>query len=481
MDQIKSALFLDFDSIFGGLHSQDPQSAYDFAENSKEWLAALCAYGLPEDARRDLLIRRAYLNPYGVVKDKERGNSKGRILFLHFGPILIRSGFEVVNCFPLTKQQKNSVDIRIVIDVLQSLNQTTLYDEFIIASSDSDFLPLLQCLRTHNRRTMIISSRQTVQAYRNASNDFIDMANLVSTTAPQNENESSPVSQNQAQKTAEEESSTKNESTPANDPSSEPPSAEKQSKPRESSKETIAENKNTTATKLPSESSAVDTQNKVLKTARKLLANNENATELSDISRELRNQFGQEIEQSPSKWFGHKTLAKFLLQNFDNLKQDGNLIWIADKSQNPKIPAEELPETDSKSPAENLPKIVEQICQITDLPRLTADRWTETFKILARYAKSQEHEFKLSECSIWVRNQLKEKEIPMGRDAIDCIIKGAKHGGVKLGVDPLPTADQIREAVIQNAVTRASEINLDLTPEGQKELRNWLQGNSNSA
>ena len=481
MDRIKSALFLDFDSIFGGLHSQDPQSAYDFAENSKEWLAALCAYGLPEDARRDLLIRRAYLNPYGVVKDKERGNSKGRILFLHFGPILIRAGFEVVNCFPLTKQQKNAADIRIVIDVLQSLNQTTLYDEFIIASSDSDFLPLLQCLRTHDRRTMIISSGQTVQAYRNASNDFIDMVNLVSTTAPQNENESSPVSQNQAQKAAEEESSAKNESMPANDPSSEPPSAEKESKPRESSKETIAENKNTTATKLLSESSATDARNKVLETARKLIANNKNATPLSELGQELRDRFAQEIEQEQGKWFGCATLSKFLLRNFNDLKQDGNFVWIIDKSQNPKNPAEELPETASKSSAENLPEIVAQICQIIDFPCLSAGHYGETLKMLARYAKNHEHEFKLSECTIWVRDQLKEKEIPVGRNAIQRIIHWAKHGGVSLDDDPPPNADKIREAVIQNAVFRAGEANLDLTPEGQKELGNWFQGNGNSA
>ena len=58
MHRIKSALFLDFDSIFGGLHSRDPQSAYDFAENSKEWLDVLSTYRLPESAqRRDLLVR----------------------------------------------------------------------------------------------------------------------------------------------------------------------------------------------------------------------------------------------------------------------------------------------------------------------------------------------------------------------------------------------------------------------------------------
>lgn len=473
MDRIKSALFLDFDSIFGGLHSRDPQSAYDFAENSKEWLDALCAYDLPEDARRDLLIRRVYLNPRGGVKDEER-SKKGWLSFQNFGPKLIQSGFEVMSCFSLTNR-KNAADIHIVIDVLQSLNRMTLYDEFIIASSDSDFTPLLQCLRANGRRTIIISSKQTAPAYHNASDALINAADLLDMPPASSQNESPATdSPNKVQKAAENPS-------PKTKARTKPPLAETQSKPRESSGKTVAENKSMSASKPPSESSAVDTQNKVLKTARKLIANNKKVTLLSDISRELRNQFRQEIEQSPSKWFGHKTLAKFLLQNFDELKQDGNFVSLDGKSQNPKSSAKDLPGTASKRSAENLPKIVAQICQITDLPRLSADRWVETLKMLAGYAKSHEHEFKLSECSIWVRDQLKEKEIPVGRTAIDRIIKWAKHGGVNLESDPPPTADKIREAVIQNAVTRAGETNLDLTPEGQKELRNWLQGNDDSS
>lgn len=326
MDRIKSALFLDFDNIFCGLHSRDPQSAYDFAENSGKWLAALSTRGLPEGVRRELLIRRVYLNPYGGnrIKDEERGTPN----FHRFRHKLTQSGFEVVECFSLTSQQKNAADIRIVIDILQSLSRPTRYDEYIIASSDSDFTPLLQCLRASDRRTMIIfSGQKTVQAYRNASEALIDAADLVDmpTAEPQNKSESSLVSQNKA---------------------------------TEAAKESSAKNKSVPATESPSKSPATDAQSKVLKTARKLIANNENATSLGDISRELRKQFGPAIEQASGKWFGHKTLAKFLLQSFDDLKQDSNLVWITNKSQNPKNLAEELPETDSKSSARNLPEIV---------------------------------------------------------------------------------------------------------------------------
>ena len=125
-----------------------------------------------------------------------------------------------------------------------------------------------------------------------------------------------------------------------------------------------------------------------------------------------------------------------------------------------------------------MPAIVAQICQITDLPRLTTDRWAETLKMLARYARSQSHghEFKMSECTLWVRDQLKEKEIPVARKAINHIVHWAHHGGASLDADPPPTADKIREALIQNAVIRAGEANLNLTLEKQEKLRNWLQG-----
>ena len=449
MDRIKSALFLDFDNIFCGLHSRDPQSAYDFAENSGKWLAALRACGLLEGATRELLIRRVYLNPYGGnrIKDEERGAPN----FHRFRHKLTQSGFEVVECFSLTNQQKNAADIRIVIDVLQSLSRTTRYDEFIIASSDSDFTPLLQCLRANDRRTMIIfSGQKTALAYRTSSNVLIDAADLADAISPQNEPPATdaPNIPNKTQK-AEEESPAKNETAPATEPPNKPP--------------------------------ATDVQSKVAETARELIANNENATSLSDISRELRNRFEQAIEQSPSKWFGHATLSKFLLQSFDDLEQSSNTLRIIGKNQNPKISAKDLPKTDSKSPVENLPEIVAQICQITDLPRLSTDHWAETLKMLAHYAKNHEHEFTLSECTIWVRDQLKEKEIPVGRNAIQHIIHWAKHGGVSLDADPPPTADKIREAVIQNAIIRASETNMDLTPEGQKELRNYLQGKGNSS
>jgi uncharacterized LabA/DUF88 family protein len=49
----------------------------------------------------------------------------------------------VIDCPPLTSQNKNGADIRMVMDILDALNHQTRFNEFILLSSDADFTPLL--------------------------------------------------------------------------------------------------------------------------------------------------------------------------------------------------------------------------------------------------------------------------------------------------------------------------------------------------
>lgn len=57
----------------------------------------------------------------------------------------------------ITRQSKNAADIRIVIDALDLLAGPTRCDEFVIASGDADFTPLLYRLRAQDRRIVLIS------------------------------------------------------------------------------------------------------------------------------------------------------------------------------------------------------------------------------------------------------------------------------------------------------------------------------------
>src|SRR6185437_14860678 len=90
-----------------------------------------------------------------------------------------RSGFEVIDCPPLTQQLKNSADIRIVMDVSDILNHPTFFDEFIILSGDADFTPVLHRLRAHARRTVVYANDHTAQPYTAISDGEIRESDLL--------------------------------------------------------------------------------------------------------------------------------------------------------------------------------------------------------------------------------------------------------------------------------------------------------------
>jgi hypothetical protein len=155
--RLKSALFVDFDNIYLGLRQLDEDAAEQFASNPAHWLKWL-AEGMPglsgpdelQNQQRDILIRQCYLNPRG---------------FQQYRPFFTRSAFSVVDCPSLTSQGKNSADIYMVMDILDTLTHPTRFDEFIILSGDSDFMPVMLRLREYDRRTTILSAGPAAAAF----------------------------------------------------------------------------------------------------------------------------------------------------------------------------------------------------------------------------------------------------------------------------------------------------------------------------
>ncbi len=162
---LKSALFVDFDNIYLGLKQLDEDAAERFATDPARWLAWM-ERGMPshEEASpetlqpRRLLIRRCYLNP----RD-----------FYRYRPAFTRSAFNVIDCPPLTTQGKNSADIYMVMDIIDTLEHKTRFDEFIILSGDADFTPVLLRLRAHDRRTAILAAGPASEAYKAACDRVI--------------------------------------------------------------------------------------------------------------------------------------------------------------------------------------------------------------------------------------------------------------------------------------------------------------------
>ncbi len=142
---VKSALFVDFDNIYIGLTKTDPVAAERFASDPFRWLAWL-EKGLPGRNgvhTRSILIRRCYPNP-------DAGFRRYRSFFTS-------AAFAVIDCPSLTRTGKNSADIYMVMDILDMLNHKTHFDEFIIFSGDSDFLPVLLRLRAYDRRATTLA------------------------------------------------------------------------------------------------------------------------------------------------------------------------------------------------------------------------------------------------------------------------------------------------------------------------------------
>ena len=414
MERIRSALFLDFDNIYGGMYQLDRDAAYALADDPGRLLEALATRRLPSGGRRDLLVLRAYLNPAGFIQDSERGNDTGRLYLSRYRPNLTRSGFEVVDCPALTYGQKNAADIRIVIDVLQRLDATAYYDEFIIASSDADFTPLLQQLRASDRRTTIISTGTTAPAYRNIASVYLDAQDLIELLGG---------------------GETSNDALIVPGPA------------------------------VTADSDvAPQVREQVRHAAESHVASSDEPMLLSVLGSKLRDEFGDSID---GEWFGTGSLSSFVRQmnTTSDIRAEGHYIWDANMHSAPRIAA---------PPPQRLPPRIEQICQITDLPRLGADSWRWTFELLAQYAEN--HVFNLTECTATTRDRLAQEGHQVGRGAIGFITRGAMLGGTRLDSQQAPDADEIREAVIRTTVARAQVSSLNLTTEDENELRDWLSG-----
>lgn len=430
-ERVTSALFVDFDNVFGGLFDLDRKVGIAFAESPEVWLRSLTTYGLESDYR-DVLVRRVYLNPAGWVPDPEGNDGRGRLFLQKFRPYLTQAGFEVVDCPALTSKYKNAADIRIVIDVLDALQSGSRYDEIIIGSSDADFTPLLQRIRSMDRRTVIMSASTTSPAYRNIAHrvleaedviDLISGTNLVSIAdrlgaGPQSMNRSA-VSESLA------------------DDSPVQPSTEI------SVAKDIAE-------KVVSET--IDASDRPVL--------------LADLGVAVRGSL-KKVNSEPANWFGFGTLAKFVRSiDSQRFEASGHYAWEPDRH--------EAPVGAQIEGMSGLPPVVNNLCKVTDLPRLSSATWKMLFRKLIEYAHG--HTFNLTECTMWVRDELADSAHPVGRQAVGYVVRALAIGGASLASTEPPKVEACVNAVAASVSDRASAAGLNLSDHDNELLRTWLRG-----
>ncbi len=201
---IRTALFVDFDQVYGGLYRIRPEAAERFATQPDKWLRffeegrhVLGSDTEEEATQRVILVRKCYLNPVGSVRNAVASSYRSgppirdtQDSFSKYRAYFTRAAFSVVDCPPLTSRGKNSADIVMAMDIIDALAHKTHFEEFIILSGDADFTPVLLRLREHDRATTILGDTLVAAAYRAACDnqvwqqDFIEHAMGMSAQAP---------------------------------------------------------------------------------------------------------------------------------------------------------------------------------------------------------------------------------------------------------------------------------------------------------
>lgn len=407
MTPVRTALYLDFDNVFSGLTKLDPEAAIAFAQNPTLWLDQL-AETLTVEGPRRWLILRCYMNPSGFVP---RPSTSERQYFSQFRQSLTSAGFEVIDCPRLT-HTKNAADIRLVVDALDALAAQVRYEEFIVASGDSDMTPLLVRLRADDRRVTLVSPFDAVEALAAVADRLINgqqLLELLQGEAP-----------------------------------------------------SLGEIPNGAGVNVGR--NGTDHAADLARFGRIIRRRYDMAVEpinLSALAQEVRGEMGVDVKASG--WFGAGSFAGAIT---GLLLPNGELgthhLWDSTRHQAP---------TSASVP---LPASVARVSGPLGVPRLPSASWPAIAEVLAKYATT--HHFSMTEATAWSRDRLEEDGVNVRRAAVGFALRATAYGGRPLYDDPAPTGPEILEAVISNVLSRAAAADLDLSADEAEELRAWFRG-----
>lgn len=398
---IKSALFIDFDNIYIRLSDQDPDLAEKFATQPQRWLSWLEKFALPrglEDSARAVLTRKCYLNPQ---------------TFHDYRPHFITSAFGVTDCPPLTKQGKTSADIHMVLDILDTLNRETYYDEFIIFSGDADFTPVLIKLREHARLTTVLAVGATSPAYRAASSMLISEDQFIEEALDYAE---IPVG-------------------------------------------------------IQDHASEQNLKNQVREFIIETVNGSGSPVVMATLAAKIRQRFTRCLPCD--SWFGAEKFRDFLTSlDLGNLSISSVIPgYVYDPARHEK-PRETSPNTDFEARYPDLFPFAKMVHQVTDMPLLIPEHYAELFKAISR--EVTERGFQLTTTSKNVRDSLVEKDIPISRQHVNFVLIGIGRSGYVYHKDGTDTPMEIAKAFVQNVKNLCLATQLSLDDERRSKLFKWL-------
>lgn len=433
MGHRRSAMFIDFDNFFSGLLSSDPKAALELTERPSAWIHRLATQDA-DDVRRWLVLR-CYMNPSGSIAHPLRPGE--RLYFSKFRPFFTQAGVEVVDCPSLTRGAKNGADIRIVIDVMTALQHDTCYDEFVLASSDADFTPLLQVLRAHDRRTAIIATGSTAVAYEALADQYLDEQDLFDLMTPAQESETDVAEDAAA---ILEVHSVAGNTAPGGRPNDE------------------------------------EAWREFCEVVRSDYESSEVPINCARLASRIHADLGEVVTRT--RWFGGGTFRKAVERiGLPNIDFSQHHFW--DSARHPAPKPVQLGLSDPPEASAPLPPGITRFCDVAKMPRLPQEHWPVVFAVLSEYAR--ELDFNLTEASKWSRDRAGELGVEVSRRALLYAIRGARIGGADLSADQAPSAPAIGRAVFSSVLEQAALAGFSPSEDEQQDLAEWLAVDASSS
>ncbi|MFN7056173.1 NYN domain-containing protein [Hyphomonas sp.] len=162
MARVRSVLLVDFDNIFGA-------TGEDIVTGLPHWLLWLEDGAFSKDNRRRRLVeKRVYWN----------------LQFDMYRPPFEAAGFTAFNCRALAKRKisagKSSADIVMTMDAMELSMNGSKFDEMILLTTDSDFVPLVNRITAGTHRVVAAGKETdpTYETYSQHADAVIHMAAL---------------------------------------------------------------------------------------------------------------------------------------------------------------------------------------------------------------------------------------------------------------------------------------------------------------
>ena len=168
-ESIRSALFVDYDSIYQSIKAVNATAADRLAQRAGAWVAAIESGRLVSPkkeggSRRRIVLKRCYADPQLLGKARTAFSA---------------SGFQMIDCAKADGRARNAADVQIALDAMDALGRAAEYDEFVLLSATADWSPVLLRLGANNRTRVIYANGTTLPAYKTLADAIVDEAPLM--------------------------------------------------------------------------------------------------------------------------------------------------------------------------------------------------------------------------------------------------------------------------------------------------------------